>query len=188
MLHISGLLLDFLSQLRFCPSPKIIILNCLRKSYFFQTCHIIKKQCSCLFLVSLSFYILKRNISERRWWFSLIEVHTAFWKAFLCKVVWVRQLKQPVKLIPSVLIINLKTPSFNLWFSPILLDLSGFCFVFFFMQVLLINHHECGSEEEFITSLFLSMFNFRYTQRSLSFPIRFLEGSYIFIVSFLWLW
>ncbi|XP_045430702.1 N-acetyltransferase ESCO1 isoform X2 [Pipistrellus kuhlii] len=42
--------------------------------------------------------------------------------------------------------------------------------------VLLINHHECGSEEEFITSLFLSMFNFRYTQRSLSFPIRFLEG------------
>ncbi|XP_052011223.1 N-acetyltransferase ESCO1 isoform X2 [Apodemus sylvaticus] len=33
--------------------------------------------------------------------------------------------------------------------------------------VLLINHHECGSEEEFITSLFLSMSNFRYTQRSL---------------------
>lgn len=95
-------------------------------------------------------------------------------------------MEQLVKLIPSVLIFNLKAPSFNLWFSPILLDLSGFCFVFF-MQVLLINHHECGSEEEFITS-FLSMFNFlRYTQRSLSFPIRFLEGSYIFIVSFLWL-
>ncbi|XP_028924855.1 N-acetyltransferase ESCO1 isoform X2 [Ornithorhynchus anatinus] len=33
--------------------------------------------------------------------------------------------------------------------------------------VLLINHHECGSEEELITSIFLSMFNFRYTQRSL---------------------
>ncbi|XP_030408756.1 N-acetyltransferase ESCO1 isoform X4 [Gopherus evgoodei] len=33
--------------------------------------------------------------------------------------------------------------------------------------VLLINHHECGSEEELITSNFLSMFNFRYTQRSL---------------------
>ena len=96
-------------------------------------------------------------------------------------------MEQLVKLIPSVLIFNLKAPSFNLWFSPILLDLSGFCFVFFFMQVLLINNHECGSEEEFITSLFLSMFNFRYTQRSLSFPIRFLEGSYIFIVSFLWL-
>ncbi|GAB5579399.1 N-acetyltransferase ESCO1 [Prionailurus iriomotensis] len=44
--------------------------------------------------------------------------------------------------------------------------------------VLLINHHECGSEEEFITSLFLSMFNFRYTQRSFSFPIRFLEGGW----------
>lgn len=90
-------------------------------------------------------------------------------------------MEQLVQLIPSVLILNFKVPSFKLWFSPILLDLSGFCFVlFFFMQVLLINHHECGSEEEFITSLFLSMFNFRYTQRSLSFPIRFLEGSYIF--------
>ncbi|XP_025891250.1 N-acetyltransferase ESCO1 isoform X2 [Nothoprocta perdicaria] len=33
--------------------------------------------------------------------------------------------------------------------------------------VLLIIHHECGSEEELITSIFLSMFNFRYTQRSL---------------------
>ncbi|XP_074056636.1 N-acetyltransferase ESCO1 isoform X2 [Macrotis lagotis] len=33
--------------------------------------------------------------------------------------------------------------------------------------VLLIYHHECGSEEELITSIFLSMFNFRYTQRSL---------------------
>ena len=41
-------------------------------------------------------------------------------------------MEQLVKLIPSVLIFNLKAPSFNLWFSPILLDLSGFCFVFFF--------------------------------------------------------
>ncbi|XP_026555106.1 N-acetyltransferase ESCO1 isoform X3 [Pseudonaja textilis] len=34
--------------------------------------------------------------------------------------------------------------------------------------VLIIYHHQCGSEEELITS-FLSMFNFRYTQRS-NFP------------------
>lgn len=84
-----------------------------------------------------------------------------------------------VKLIPSVLTLNFKVPNLKLWFSPILLDLSGFCFVLFFMQVLLINTTSVDLKKSLLP-LFLSMFKFRYTQRSLSFPIRFLEGSYIF--------
>lgn len=112
---------------------------------------------------SIAWSLVKRYFMGRYrfQWESLHQY--CFFKEFFClKLLWSKTFRSAFLVAEvtsafSIFRSHQSNLSSNIYQSHLARFKWLFCFVFS-MQVLLIIHHECGSEEELITSIFLSMF------------------------------